>query len=105
VLLLVLSLLPGDVVPSPFAHADKLEHIAAYAVLSVLWAGTLSAWRVAPGPVWSIAALSAFGFGLVIELLQGVMQLGRIADCGDLLANALGILLGYVVFRRMCRRF
>jgi len=105
VLLLVLSLLPGDGVPSPFAHADKLEHVVAYAVLSVLWAGTLCAWRAAPGPAWPIAALAAFGYGAVIELLQRAMQLGRSAEWGDLLANALGILFGCVVFRRICRRY
>jgi VanZ family protein len=48
--------------------------------------------------------LGAFTYGLLLEVLQGLMPCGRTADWGDLLANALGVLCACALFRHTLRR-
>ena len=103
--LLLLSLLPNASVPSRLAISDKLQHGAGYAVLTVLLAGVLTLRRDMCSRPWLLAGLGAFFYGLLLEVLQGLMQLGRTAEWGDLWANALGVLCACVVFRRKSRRY
>lgn len=103
--LLILSLLPVASVSSAFDISDKLLHFLAYAVLTVLLAGVLSACPGGHRSPWLVATVGAFGYGLLIEALQAWMQLGRSAEWGDQLANTLGILCSCVVFRRSVRRY
>ena len=88
---LVMSLRPsvsiGDV-----PHADKLVHLAAYAVLSGLA-------RLGWPKVWGgliFAGLAVFGIG--IEVAQHTMNLGRTGSIVDILANLLGTALPLVFF-------
>ncbi|WP_211103955.1 VanZ family protein [Skermanella pratensis] len=70
---------------------DKLDHLAAYSVLSLLvalgWSG-----RVAPGMIVG----SAVGFDGLLELLQHVSP-GRQSDWADVAVNSLGALIGLAV--------
>jgi VanZ family protein len=75
----------GPPVPSGL---DKVEHLAAYTLLSVWFTGL-----VARGRYWAVAAgLLALGF--LIEVLQWRMNLGRSAEMLDMLANTLGVGVG-----------
>ena len=81
---------------------DKLDHLAAYSVLSLLvalgWSG-----RVAPGVIVG----AAVGFGGLLELLQHFSP-GRQADWADFAVNSLGALIGLAVailVRRMLTAF
>lgn len=67
---------------------DKLQHAAAYTVLTLL-AGFSFKKAVAPKP-WAAAFVAALIFGISIELLQGLMGMGRMADVADVGANSLG---------------
>lgn len=88
---LLVSLAPlGEALEVP-RHVDKLEHLLAYAVLTVWFAGLLE--RAHYG--WIALALGVLG--LLIEVLQGLMDVGRHADTWDLAANLLGIGLGLVL--------
>lgn len=68
-------------------HLDKLQHLLAYGVLSALTA--LSLPRVPAGPVLALILYGAF-----LEVLQGMMPLGREASFADALANTVGVLAG-----------
>ena len=103
--LMLLSLLPLSGMPSPFVNSDKLQHGVAYVVLTGLLAGALTAHRGVSTRPWLHAGLGAFLYGLLLEVLQGLMQLGRTAEWGDLLANGLGVLCACVVFRRLVARY
>ena len=77
---------------------DKLDHLAAYSVLSLLvalgWSG-----RVVPGVIVG----AAVGFGGLLELLQPFSP-GRQSDWADFAVNWLGALIGLaiaVLVRRM----
>lgn len=46
-----------------------------------------------------ICTFVAFGFSVVMELLQDAMELGRAASVGDGIANFIGALLGFLCMR------
>ena len=72
---------------------DKLNHVAAFATLSVL---ARAAWR-APRRDAGVA-LWLLAWGVWIELAQGLIP-ARHASGVDLFADALGIIVGLVLFR------
>lgn len=102
--LIFLSLLPGVTAPTAVLSWDKFNHFAAYFVLTVLSARFLLGWRSAPAHAWLIAACCAFVLGGLLELLQGMMEVGRHAEWGDLLANGVGAATAYVLFRHTAKR-
>ena len=68
--------------------SDKVVHAEAFFGLG-LWFGSLAG----PGH-WRRVGLLLLLYGALIELLQGVMALGRTADLWDLAADAGGLVLG-----------
>ncbi len=101
VIITVSSLIPAQ--PSlSINNMDKIVHVLAYAVLGV---AVLPAFpKIKPVNIW----LGLSVFGLVIEVLQGLMPTGRSTDILDGIANASGALLALVawsVLSRLVRRF
>ena len=83
----VLSLLPGTDLPTQNLN-DKLNHFIAYSILSF---GAVVG-RHSMALVWVVALV--IGYGLVLEILQGVMPFGRSASWLDALANTGGVVIG-----------
>ncbi len=79
----------GDRLPT--VHSDKLQHLAAFAAL------TLAAWWAYPGTRWKAMA-GLFLFGVFIEVVQSGIP-GRSAEWGDLVADGVGIALGALIAR------
>ena len=101
---LVLSL--GPATPEGTGqHADKLVHLAGYAMLMYWWA---QLYVTLPQRVRIGAALVLLG--IVIEGLQGLTPT-REPDGWDMLANAMGIVLGgWIAYRspnmlQLCARY
>lgn len=90
-----LSLRAGILREPVIPHFDKVIHAIGYGVLAVLACGLF-----ASGPARATALLWLLVFGGLIELAQGAWAVNRQADAGDLLANALGIALAALLFRR-----
>lgn len=90
-----LSLRAGILREPVIPHFDKVIHAIGYGVLAVLACGLF-----ASGPARAAALLWLLVFGGLIELAQGAWAVNRQADAGDLLANALGIALAALLFRR-----
>jgi VanZ family protein len=90
VITLVVSLMP-----SPFnesgAQTDKIVHLAGYGVLMFWWA------QLIPQRRWRLA-IAVVLFGILIEWLQGFTPT-RQTDALDVLANSIGMLLGWLVAR------
>ena len=92
-----LALIPsGDVTPV-FLGVDKIKHLFAFLVLTVL-----AHWS------WPSARRLTFVlcltlFGILIELAQGLSRLGRTASLADILADLVGIGLGLVVIEALRR--
>lgn len=82
-LILYASLSPSDALPAVNVW-DKAEHALAWGGLTLLG---LALW---PGRQWAVAAYG-LALGLVVEIGQATMDLGRMGDPADLLADAVGI--------------
>jgi VanZ family protein len=64
---------------------DKTEHCVGYFLLTFWFCGIYprrSYWKV---------GLAMLGMGALVEILQGLMRMGRHADVMDLVADAVGI--------------
>ena len=77
---------------------DKANHAAAFVVLTVL-AGL--GWPRSPG-IARVAILLAAG--VMIELVQGLPQIGRDADVWDVVADGVGIAAGLVLLAWALKR-
>jgi VanZ family protein len=73
-----------------FTLGDKVAHAAAFATFAV-WFGGLVESRL----MWRVA-LALLAYGVLIEVLQSLVPY-RSADSQDLAADAVGILLGWLV--------
>jgi hypothetical protein len=87
---IVISLLPGHTLPKT-GVSDKFEHSLLYVVLAVWFAGLY------PRSRYVVIGVALFLMGAVIEVAQGVMNLGRFADVRDVVANTTGIVIGLVL--------
>ncbi|MDX3904696.1 MAG: VanZ family protein [Pigmentiphaga sp.] len=84
--ILVLSLLP-PATPLPSTGWDKTNHLLGFGVLALL------ARFAYPGPAWPrLAGLLAYG--ALVEVLQSLTPY-RSAEWTDLIADGLGILIGW----------
>jgi VanZ family protein len=83
------SLLPGNAVPT-FGVGDKLQHAAAYCVLTVWFAGM---YRRGLYPAVGVVLL---GLGIVLDLLQGLTAT-RSLDWRDMAADFVGIVVGLLI--------
>ena len=82
------SLVPAKDLPA-VPVSDKLEHFAAYALLSA-GAVQLFVRRLS----WGFVCVLLVLMGIGLEYLQAQMALGRMLDRYDALANTLGVLAG-----------
>jgi VanZ family protein len=76
---------------------DSLAHAFVFMVWSFLLlfgSSRASAQRL---NTWS-TLLAAVGYGALIELLQGLMRLGRHPDWKDIVCNTFGAILGVLLF-------
>lgn len=74
--------------------SDKLTHAVAYFALVVMAAGVTDS-----GSLWRIVGY-CLGLGALLEMLQGVLTVDRMADWGDLAADAAGILSAWLLLAR-----
>jgi hypothetical protein len=100
----LLSSLPGGKIEMGPPGFDKILHMGAYALLAMLILGAL---LLPPGGYRLgqalLAAVIAAVYGLTDEWHQFYVP-GRSMDGWDMLADAVGALLGALVLRRISRR-
>ena len=88
--IVVTSLLPSSSLPSVQVW-DKFEHAVAYFVLAAWFGGIVRPDR------YGRLALALLALGVAVEVFQQAMGLGRTAELRDVLANAVGIVLGLAI--------
>ena len=91
VLALIASIVPLSELPKMGGISDKLEHVVAYFVLALWFAG------IYPRSRYPMIGVALLVMGIVIEGLQGSMNLGRQADLRDVYANTIGIVCGLLL--------
>ena len=79
---------------------DKIFHVFAYALLVLLWHGTLHSLKIAR-PIL-IAVCFSIVYGMIIEILQGQLTTVRNLDILDILANCIGVTIAslFIVLKR-----
>lgn len=80
-----------DVEPLEWESADKAIHLVIFMILTLLFYlayPNMSRWRILS---WMIS------YGLIIEILQHILPLGRSFDWYDWLFDVFGVIIGYVV--------
>ena len=80
--------------PLTFNFSDKLLHVGAYTVLSVMWNILLTK---PPFKFSYLTVISLISLGWILELLQGWLPINRTTDYVDLGYNIMGVLLGTLV--------
>jgi VanZ family protein len=82
------SIVPMRDLPTGAMPNDKVQHVAAYALLSLWFAG------IYPRSRYVVIGIGLLIMGVAIEWMQGAMNVGRQSDLRDVLANSLGIVVG-----------
>ena len=96
--ILYLSLKPQVEMPISFEYMDKLLHIAAYILATIL---VLLAY---PHANQKINVILLFSYGFSIEIAQLFAE-NRYFEVADLLANLCGIVLSYFLFNFWHQRY
>ena len=82
----------GDLPRVPLEGVDKLQHLVGHGVLSAY-----AAMLFRPVHARMAAAVALLAYGIGIEFAQAALTATREADGWDVLANAIGIVLGQCV--------
>ncbi len=98
-ILLWLSLTPSPPQLPGVLGWDKFLHAGSYGLLTLLIAQSLLSLSVKLGKTGWQAVLPAICYGALLEVLQLLLQTGRTAEWWDLIADAVGAFLAYLVFR------
>jgi VanZ family protein len=98
--ILALCSIPGPSLPeSTLFSFDKVGHLGMFFLGALLW---LQTWPERPKRV----VLAGLAFSVGTELYQGLMPfLGRSADPFDVVADVLGLLLGFALWQWGRRQF
>jgi VanZ family protein len=104
---LVLTLIPGSAIPEVgISQVDKLVHFFIFGVLMILCSYGLkktSDIKGAPLNPLLITGVYSICFGVMIEFIQKFVP-GRSFSIADMLANSIGVGLGYLVFAWLKKR-
>lgn len=96
-IIVALSLLPARDFPSLplFPGADKLVHTTMYFLLALTLMWAFYDRKIAR---WKLYGFTV-AWGLIMEIMQNLMRLGRSFSLLDIVANITGAFLGILVFR------
>lgn len=88
----IVSLVPGGSLPTTGA-GDKIEHAAAYAAMTLWFAG------IYPRSRYLMIGILLCSLGIALEWAQGAMHVGRQRELNDVVANTSGIVVGLIAAR------
>ncbi len=96
-----LLVIPGDALPKTklvdIPYFDKLVHIGLFAILCALWLKTR---KNRSATFDAIVVLATIAYGVAMEYVQRDFVANRSFDIVDILADTLGVLLGFLVIKR-----
>ena len=97
-LLIATSCLLPSAVYRPYSWSyllemDKVAHVVLYAIFTILWGLSLKTFKDEMKTRLGLL-LVAVTFGTFIEFMQSAMAVGRSFEVDDMLANAIGCVIG-----------
>ncbi len=92
------SLIPPQDIPisTTISVSDKLMHSSAYAVVVFCWLLTKSVFFASQKN--RTVLFGVFFLGVIIEILQGTLTDNRHPELLDVVANSVGVIVGYLIF-------
>ncbi|MBT8257421.1 MAG: VanZ family protein [Bacteroidia bacterium] len=81
---------------------DKLYHVLAYLILYLIWYFAVVK-SVNKKQLMTLAVICIV-FGIIIEAIQGKVNVNRMADSLDVVANIIGVLFGFVLSLKWIHR-
>ena len=106
-IVLVLTLMPGKAIPDVgFFNADKLVHFFIFGFQMILTSFALvkiARLKAKPENPVLFAGVFSVLFGIMIEFIQNYVP-GRSFSIADMIANTIGVILGYFTVRLLMRR-
>ena len=97
-LIIFLSLLPPNDFPDIplFKGADKIIHTSMYLGLTCLVCWSVHAENK---PIWYyLIAIFSISWGIIMEIFQFSMHMGRSFDGYDIIGNSIGTLIGLIIY-------
>jgi len=82
------------------SNSDKFGHFIAYFLLSLSWLYALKGIIQKKNKKY-ILIFILISYGIIIEVLQGVLTTYRQADFYDIIANSAGVLFAAILFRKI----
>jgi len=82
-------------------HSDKIKHVSAYTVLTLSFFVAFYKTGVFTVMTTVITLPSLAGYGILIELLQHYFFENRHFEWYDIIANTIGIVIGFFITRRL----
>jgi VanZ family protein len=105
--ILIATLIPGKTIPKVgFFQIDKVVHFFIFGVLMFLSCYALKKtyeYTGRPFRYIRIALIYSLALGVIIELIQQYVP-GRGPSVADVVANSIGVALGYGIFRLLQKR-
>ena len=104
IVLIVATLLPKEVVSQSsflnIPHFDKISHLCSYALLVFLWSSSLRE-KTEKIRAARIAFYGSIFLGVLLEILQWQLNVGRHFEILDIIANIIGSIIGLIVFYKL----
>lgn len=104
IILIAGTLLPKEVVSQGswlnIPHFDKVSHLCAYALLVFLWSITLVE-KTTKIKAARIAFYGSIFLGVLLEILQWQLNVGRYFEILDIIANIIGSIIGLIAFYKL----
>lgn len=105
IVIMWLSLSPSSSIPKvkivKIPHLDKYVHATMYFILTVL-ALSMRHFKGFVVNKYLLLTYCLF-YGILMELLQNIMKMGRNLDYYDIFANLMGIILGFLIFENVLK--
>lgn len=103
VLVIVLSLLPKDSIEIEsvrfFKGFDKIIHFFMYAIMMFLWIRIIRYNKMYDKSKWILFGMFfSIGLGIILEILQKYLEIGRSFDIFDIITNITGVLFVVIFF-------
>ena len=102
------SLLPGDAFEdsqlTDVSHLDKIVHLAMYFVLMISLGPSMIPQFDSKKLSRIYLPLSVFLYSVLLEVLQNFLALGRSFEVLDIIANFIGVILGYLIILKFVKK-
>jgi len=93
----------GDAIPSGINISDKAIHLTSYLILTLCWLKACkNEFKILN--INTYVMFLVFFYGIIIEVLQATVTTNRQFEIKDIVANTIGIALGFAVFKVLTQK-